>query len=520
MPVDPAALPRCWQGLFSVASSRISFPSGSLPHAHATSRCCCSTAPTSLRLETSRTTCAPSGCRRRSPRSRLAPTCTFSPSFWTCAILAATRRGPAGTTLEANHTFSYDLQLIERADPTTTHNLRSLGLVADPTPIGYDPEELPSFRTCPQELDRLVILHGSCRQLFAAPPLADEAENDPLPGDTEIDDEKFVPPGIDPRANPTFPNWPRERPTVDSPRHDGKPYPFPPDEYPQLPKRDGMVWIDALIEARGPSPLVQRPHQLFLTGDQIYADQPPPPLLPALNTLARMLVGEEELGAEPTGTVFKAATLENFPPGFRGDTVRRSAGFTTSAGDHLLSFGEFVTYYLLTWSPELWKLDLWPSTDPIDPSNFDPSKITVPQDWLIRFLYKEEPVDAETRFVRQLHRRVPDAARDAARTRRRKGRTTRYAPRRCSTGHQKSTASGISCRCVTGSPASTGHRRCSDGGSGDSALSCRGSGARSPTCPPTWCRTITTSPTTGTSAASGANRCSRGRSAWTSSATA
>ncbi len=29
--------------------------------------------------------------------------------------------------------------------------------------------------------------------------------------------------------------------------------------------------------------------------------------------------------------------------------------------------------------------------------DFDPSKITVPQDWLIRFLYKEEPVDAETR---------------------------------------------------------------------------------------------------------------------------
>ena len=165
----------------------------------------------------------------------------------------------AGTTLEANHTFSYDLQLIERADPTKTHNLRSLGLVADPTPIGYDPEELPSFRTCPQELDRLVILHGSCRQLFAAPPLADEAENDPLPGDPEIADENFVPPGIDLRADPTFPNGPRERPTVDSPRHDGKPYPFPPDEYPQLPKRDGMVWINALIEARGPSPMMQRP---------------------------------------------------------------------------------------------------------------------------------------------------------------------------------------------------------------------------------------------------------------------
>ena len=112
---------------------------------------------------------------------------------------------PSGATLEANHTFSYDLRLIERANPTNTHNLRSLGLVADPTPIGYDPEELPSFRTCPQELDRLVILHGSCRQLFAAPPLADEAENDPLPGDTEIDDEKFVPPGSIPVRTRRFP---------------------------------------------------------------------------------------------------------------------------------------------------------------------------------------------------------------------------------------------------------------------------------------------------------------------------
>ena len=297
-----------------------------------------------------------------------------------------------GATLEANHTFSYDIQLIERANPAQQHNLRSLGLLDDPTPLGYDPEELPAFRTCPQELDRLVVLHGSCRQLFAAPPLADEAENDPLPGDPEIADEKFVPPGIDLRADPTFPNWPRERPTVDSPRHDGKPYPFPPDEYPQLPKRDGMVWIDALIEARGPSPMVQRPHQLFLTGDQIYADQPPPPLLPALNTLARAIVGDEELGSEPTGTVFKAATLENFPPVFRGDLVRRSAGFTTSAGDHLLSFGEFVTYYLLTWSPELWELDLWPSKE-----QFDPEQMLVQQDWLIRFLYKDEPVDEESR---------------------------------------------------------------------------------------------------------------------------
>ena len=284
-----------------------------------------------------------------------------------------------GSTLAADRTFSYDVQLIERANPAERHNLRSLRLLEEPTPLGYEPGELPSFKTCPEELDRLVIVHGSCRQLFAVPPVED---------DPSLDDDPFVPPTFDPRVEPPFPNWPRAKPTPGSPRHDSKPDVFPSDDYPQLPKRDGMLWIDALIGARGPAAMVQRPHQLFLTGDQIYADQPPPPLLPALNNLARFLVGDEELGAEPTGRVFKAATLYNFPPAFRGDIVRRSAGFTTSAGDHLLSFGEFVTYYLLTWSPELWTPDIWPSID-----EFDPVKIDVPQDWLIRFLYKDEPVD-------------------------------------------------------------------------------------------------------------------------------
>lgn len=288
-----------------------------------------------------------------------------------------------GVTLEANRTFSYDLRLFEQANPTPSRNLRSLGLLDDPTPLGYDPGELPAFRTCPQELDRLVVVHGSCRQLFSVPPVED---------DPALDDNPFVPPSIDPNDLSAF-NWPREEPTPGSPRHDGDPYPFPAYDYPQLPKRDGMLWADALIDARGPAPMVERPHQLFLTGDQIYADQASAALLPALSALARVLVGEEELGADPTATVFKSATLENFPPDFRGDIVRRSAGFTTSSGaSHLLSFGEFVSYYLLTWSPTLWDLDLWPGIE-----DFDPAKLDPPDDWVIRFLYNQEPVDDETR---------------------------------------------------------------------------------------------------------------------------
>jgi hypothetical protein len=280
----------------------------------------------------------------------------------------------SSATLDANHPYSYDLQLLDRTLTGQPHTLRSLGLLEGSFPLGYDPEDLPAFRTCPQELDRLVILHGSCRQLFEVPPVED---------DPALDDDPFVPPG----------GWPRERPTPESPRHAGPPDPFPSKEYPLLPKRDGMLWVDALIDARGPTPMVDRPHQLFLTGDQIYADQPPASVTPVLNTLARLLVGEEELGADPTGTAFKTATIENFPPAFRGDTVRRSGGFTMGGRDHLLSFGEFAAYYLLTWSPALWELDLWPA-------DFDAAAIAAiepPTDWVIRFIYKREPVDAESR---------------------------------------------------------------------------------------------------------------------------
>ncbi len=195
-----------------------------------------------------------------------------------------------------------------------------------------------------------------------------------------LDDDPFEPPG----------GWPGERPTLEDPAYDPTPSPLPDDEYPLLPKRDGMVWVDALIEAKGPLRIAERPHQLILTGDQVYADQPPPSVLPALNHLARVLIGEEDLGAEPTGAVFELATLLNFPPAFRGDTVRRSAGFTTSSGEsHLLSFGEFVAYYLLTWSPSLWALNIWPD-------DFNPAAVEMPEDWRVRFIYTEDTGIGET----------------------------------------------------------------------------------------------------------------------------
>jgi hypothetical protein len=292
---------------------------------------------------------------------------------------AVLSRGP----LEANATYSYDLQLVVEGDAARTHNLRSLELLEDPIPLGYNADELPSFRMPPLEPGNLVIVHGSCRQLFAVPPVED---------DPEADDPDFRPP----------PDWPTEEPTPDRPVPPPEPDAFPEDQYPRLPKRDGMLWVDALIDQRGPGPKIAgRPHQLFLTGDQIYADQVPEPLLPVLNNLARILVGAEDLGANPAGDLFKPADLLNFPPGFRQDIVIRSAGFTTSAGSsHLLSFGEFIAYYLLTWSPELWSVDaaFFAGDEPTSklwPDGFVPSAIPIPEDWRVRFLFEDDSPEAE-----------------------------------------------------------------------------------------------------------------------------
>ena len=302
-----------------------------------------------------------------------------------------------GAELQPNLTYSYDLRIF---DSVRRHSLRTLGLLSVPTPLGYDIDELPSFVMCPQDLDRLVIVHGSCRQLFAVPPVHDDPVDD---------DDPFVPPG----------GWPGEEPTPCSPKYKSPKLDpddadtFPDDTFPYLPKRDGMLWIDELIAARGPTAFVDRPHQLFLTGDQIYADQPSAVLLPVLNHLARLLVGLEDTGLSPTGDLFAHVTLENFPPAFRGDIVRRSGGLTTSAGDsHLLSFGEFVAYYLLTWSPALWELgnDLWPA-------DFTAANIVMPEDWRVRFLYDDDRgigsfSDAYEEFLKNL----PDDApgRDAS----------------------------------------------------------------------------------------------------------
>lgn len=190
-------------------------------------------------------------------------------------------------------------------------DLKSLGLLVDkfatpddPVPnlaLGYMPRILPSFVLPPVAIDKLNVVHGSCRKAHG--------------------------PGMD-----------------------------------VLAALDGM--IRKAVNDNEPD---ERPHQLFLTGDQIYADEIPIVLLPAINQLGHELLGmTEKLSAKRKDGVTATFedTMANFPATRRHRLVVRNANFSTQEGaNHLLSFGEFAATYLMCLNNAVWPKELYGSYD-------------------------------------------------------------------------------------------------------------------------------------------------------------
>jgi hypothetical protein len=111
---------------------------------------------------------------------------------------------------------------------------------------------------------------------------------------------------------------------------------------------DCLVAADGLVSSTL-TDLSKRPSALFLTGDQIYADDVAAPLIRYLTQLGVELLGWEE---RITGV---GRRLTEIPVGGRQDLVEKYAGFTSpDASNHLLSFGEFAAMYLLAWNVENW----------------------------------------------------------------------------------------------------------------------------------------------------------------------
>lgn len=117
--------------------------------------------------------------------------------------------------------------------------------------------------------------------------------------------------------------------------------------------------LDTIIRLTHNDPL-RRPHQLFLTGDQIYADDVEDSVLRLAGD-----VGDELLSwptREPIPGVIDNGTVDTrdfaLAPSRRMKLLgERKAGFTSEeSGSHLISLAEFYGIYLLVWSDVAW----WP----------------------------------------------------------------------------------------------------------------------------------------------------------------
>ncbi len=134
---------------------------------------------------------------------------------------------------------------------------------------------------------------------------------------------------------------------------------------------DALSYLDRMIQ-ESVTLATDRPHQLFLTGDQIYGDDVADPLLWLAQGVNQLLFGWSEELPLMADTI----SADDLMPGQRTEIARIEGGLTAmlenypeKAKSHLFSFGEYAAVYLLAWSPVL-----MPSSFPCGNSLFKDSK--------------------------------------------------------------------------------------------------------------------------------------------------
>jgi hypothetical protein len=119
---------------------------------------------------------------------------------------------------------------------------------------------------------------------------------------------------------------------------------------PHAESLDALQILDDILRSNAKDPL-GRPQQLFLTGDQIYADDVADVLLPILTDAGDVLLGAEE----PLPGFDQPTTAKQLLPDTRQKLITSRGGLTSDhAPSHLISFGEFCAMYLMAWSEVLW----------------------------------------------------------------------------------------------------------------------------------------------------------------------
>ena len=117
------------------------------------------------------------------------------------------------------------------------------------------------------------------------------------------------------------------------------------------PENDCLALADEMIDETL-ADLKARPSVLFLTGDQIYADDVAGPLIKHLTGLGNELLQWDEEESVPG--MPKSSTIDVYQ---RQKLIERPgpAMFTSDYGhNHLLTFGEFAAMYLVAWNGQNW----------------------------------------------------------------------------------------------------------------------------------------------------------------------
>lgn len=132
---------------------------------------------------------------------------------------------------------------------------------------------------------------------------------------------------------------------------------------------DALPILDTIIRESFTSP-TDRPHQLFLTGDQIYADDVAEPLLEQLMVVAKNLLWDTDEVLPPRKSGGTPPTAAELAPGVRDMAVKPPLK-SDEAACHLIRLGEFAGMYLFAWADTLWD-DLTPRSLPVrTPSDSD-----------------------------------------------------------------------------------------------------------------------------------------------------
>lgn len=191
---------------------------------------------------------------------------------------------------------------------------------------------------------------------------------------------------------------------------------------PTGPGTDALLTLDDMIRTAIVEEDQPRPHQLVLSGDQIYADEVSDQMLVMLTDAARVLVDpHERLPIDPNDALGLSVWLPvEFPDRLdptallprRRSLVCQYAGFSShDTRSHLLSFGEYLAMYLFVWSDVLWPLATvpLPSIDEVYTT-----EITGSGQRQLEVLAGRHGVEVQDENVREMQRGMPAVRRALA----------------------------------------------------------------------------------------------------------